>query len=103
MGSTAALARNDDRDSFAVQARSRYVSGMQGRTIIYSILIAGLSPTTALAAETIKRLPCANQQAQQSAQRQQARDQQQQRGKRQGCPVQRVIPPVVDPTPVYFL
>ena len=76
---------------------------MQGRTIIYSILIAGLSPTTALATETIKRLPCAKEQAQQAQQRQQARDQEQQpRAKRQGCPVVR-IPPVVDPTPIFVL
>jgi hypothetical protein len=75
---------------------------MQGRTIIFSILIAGLSPTAAHAGEIIKRLPCAKEQAQQASQRQQNREQQQ-RAKRQGCPVQRVIPPVVDPTPVYFL
>ena len=75
---------------------------MQGRMILYSILVAGLSPTTALAAETIKRLPCAKEQAQQAQQRQQVRDQQQ-RTKRQGCPVVRSIPPVVDPTPVFFL
>ena len=76
---------------------------MQGRTIIYSILIAGLSPTGALAAETIKRLPCVKEQGQQAQQRQQSREQQQQRSKRQGCPVQRTIPPVVDPTPIFLL
>jgi hypothetical protein len=75
---------------------------MQGRTIFYSILIAGLSPSTALAAETIKRLPCAKEQGQQGQQRQQAKEQQQ-RSKRQGCPVVRAIPPVVDPTPVFLL
>jgi len=77
------------------------VASMQGRTIFYSILIAGLSPTAALAGETIKRLPCAKEQAQPAQQRQQAKDQQQ-RAKRQDCPVVR-IPPVVDPTPVYLL
>ena len=76
---------------------------MQGRTIIYSILIAGLSPTAALAAETIKRLPCAKEQSQQAQQRQQTREQQQQRAKRRGCPVVRTIPPVVDPTPIFLL
>ena len=82
------------------------MGGMQGRTIIYSILIAGLSPTATLAADTIKRMPCVKEQAQQARQRQQVKDQepqQQQRTKRQGCPVVRTIPPVVDPTPVYVL
>ena len=77
---------------------------MQGRTIFYSTLIAGLSPTTALAAETIKRMPCAKEQGPQAQQRQQIKEQpQQQRGKRVGCPVVRGIPPVVDTTPVFFL
>ena len=76
---------------------------MQGRMFIYSILIAGLSPTTALAADTIKRLPCAKDQSQQAQQRQQAREPQQPRAKRQGCPVERSIPPVVDPTPFFLL
>ena len=80
------------------------MSDMQGRTIFFSMLIAGLSPTTALAAETIKRLPCAKEQGQQAQQRQQAKEQpQQQRSKRSDCPVVRSIPPVVDPTPVFFL
>jgi hypothetical protein len=74
---------------------------MQGRTIIFSILIAGVSPTAALAGETIKRLPCAREQSQQAQPRQQAKEQQQ-RAKRQDCPVVR-IPPVVDPTPVFLL
>lgn len=73
---------------------------MQGRTIFYSILIAGLSPTAALAGETIKRLPCAKEQSQQAQPRQHAKEQQ--RAKRQDCPVVR-IPPVVDPTPVFLL
>jgi hypothetical protein len=75
---------------------------MQGRLIIFSILVAGLSPTAALAGETIKRLPCAKEQPQQAQQRQQAREQQP-RTKRQGCPVVRSIPPVVDPTPLFLL
>ena len=76
---------------------------MQGRAIFYSILIVGFSPTAAFAGETIKRMPCAKDQAPQAQQRQQARDADQQpRAKRQGCPVVR-IPPVVDPTPVFFL
>lgn len=78
---------------------------MQGRTIFLSILIAGLSPTVALAGETAKRVPCSKEQAQQGQQRPQAREQtlQQQRAKRQGCPVARPIPPVVDPTPIFLL
>ena len=80
------------------------MSGMQGRLFIYSILIAGLSPATALAAETIKRLPCSKEQGPQAQQRQQTKEQpQQQRSKRTGCPVVRSIPPVLDPTPVFFL
>ena len=75
---------------------------MQGRTIFYSILIAGLSPSAALAAENIKRLPCSKDQAQQAPQRQQAREQQQ-RSRRNSCPVVRTIPPVVDPTPMFLL
>jgi hypothetical protein len=88
-------------DSFAVQARSRYVASMQGRMIIFSILVAGLCPTTALAGDTIKRLPCAKEQPQQVQQRQQTREQQ--RAKRRDCPVVRTIPPVVDPTPLFLL
>ena len=75
---------------------------MQGRTILYSILIAGLSPTAALAGDTIKRQPCSKEQVQQPQQRQQGREQQQ-RSKRHGCPVERTIPPVVDPTPIFLL
>ena len=77
---------------------------MQGRLFIFSILVAGLSPTTAVAAEAMKRSPCAKEQGRQAQQRQQAREsQQQQRGKRSDCQVVRSIPPVVDPTPVFFL
>lgn len=76
---------------------------MQGRLIFYSLLIAGLSPTTALAAETVKRLPCSKEQAQQAQQRQQQNRAQQQRSKANGCPVQRTIPPAVDPTPIFLL
>jgi len=77
---------------------------MQGRTIIYSILIAGFSPTATLAADTVKRLPCAKEQGIQPQQRQQVKEQPQpQRAKRSGCPVVRTIPPVLDPTPVFFL
>ena len=75
---------------------------MQGRFFFYLILAAGLSPTTALAAETVKRLPCAKEQTQQVQQRQQSKEPQQ-RTKRQGCPVERIIPPVVDPTPIFLL
>ena len=75
---------------------------MQGRTIFYSILIAGLSPSTALAGEAVKRLPCSKEQAQQASQRQPAKEQQQ-RSRRNGCPVVRTIPPVVDPTPMFLL
>ena len=74
---------------------------MQGRIIFYAILVVGFTPTAALAGETIKRLPCAKDQVQQSQQRPPAKEPQQ-RNKRQDCPVVR-IPPIVDPTPIFLL
>jgi hypothetical protein len=71
---------------------------MQGRFIIGAIAFAAFGASAALAAEPIKRWSCPK--AEQPQQRQQV---QQQRSRPQGCPVQRSIPPVVDPTPTFLL
>jgi hypothetical protein len=74
---------------------------MQGRFIIGALVLAA-SGAPAMAAEQPKRVICPK--SEQVQQRQQAKvQQQQQRTKGQGCAVQRQIPPVVDPTPHFFL
>jgi hypothetical protein len=73
---------------------------MQGKLII-AIAIAAFGAEAAMCGETVRRQPC--QKAEQPQQRQQASQQQQQRAKPHGCPVPRQIPPVVDPTPYFFL
>jgi hypothetical protein len=70
---------------------------MQGRFIIGAIALATIGPSAAIAGEPVRRTSC-----QKSEQRQQA-VQQPQRVKPQGCPVQRMVPPVVDPTPTFVL
>jgi len=72
---------------------------MQGRLIIGAVALATFGSCGALAGEPVKRITC--QKTEQPAQRQQ--QVQQQRAKPQGCPVQRTIPPVVDPTPTFLL
>lgn len=79
------------------------MGNMQGKMLI-AIALAALGADGALAGESIRRQPCpkgepAQQQRQQQAQQQQP----QQRARPQGCPVQRTIPPVVDPTPLFLL
>ena len=73
---------------------------MQGRIFIGAIA-ALLGSTGAMAAEQTKRQPCPKTEQQQ--QRQQQAAQQRERAKPQGCPVQRNIPPAVDPTPYFLL
>ena len=83
---------------------------MQGKLIIGAILAVGLASPSVAANESTKRQTCSkgeqpqpvpqSQQRQQWAQQQQ---QQQQRNKPQGCPVNRMIPSVVDPTPTFLL
>ena len=90
-------------DSFAVQARSRYVGCMQGRMILGMALMSVLAPTEAFAATEIvtKRQGCRVEQSQRQQQAQ--TQQQQQRGRVQECREKRTIPPVVDPTPIFVL
>jgi hypothetical protein len=80
---------------------------MQGCFIIGAVLLTALGPSAALAAEVPLRQTCNRgepiQQVQQAPQRQQTAQQQLQRTKRQGCPITRSIPPVVDPTPTFLL
>ena len=76
---------------------------MQGKLAI-AILLSALGSSAAIAGEATKRVACPRtEQAQQR--QQQLREQQppQQRARPQGCVVQRQIPPVVDPTPRFFL
>ena len=64
-------------------------------------MLSALTPAEAMAAEVVvKRQSCRVEQPQQ---RQQQAREQKQRAKPQGCAVQRQIPPVVDPTPHFFL
>ena len=90
-------------DSFAVQARSRYVGGMQGKLAI-AIVMAAFGADAALCGEAVRRQPCQKSEQAQQQQRQQPQPQQQPQRKQppQGCQIQR-IPPVVDPTPVFLL
>ena len=75
---------------------------MQGKFII-AIAIAAFGADAALCGESARRQPC--QKTEQPQQRQQPQPQQQPQRKQQpqGCAVVRTIPPVVDPTPVFFL
>jgi len=73
---------------------------MQGRLIIGAIALASFGCSAAVAGEPVRRSTC--QKAEQPQQRPQP-VQQPQRAKPQGCPVQRTVPPVVDPTPVFLL
>ena len=77
------------------------MGGMQGKLAI-AILLSALGPSSAIAGEPVRRQPCPK--VEQPQQRQQpTQQQQQQRVRPQGCPVNRNIPPVVDPSPMYFL
>ena len=78
---------------------------MQGKLIIGALLVTAFGAVPAMAAEPVKRHTCQKgelpQQAQQ--QRQQVANQQPAKVKPQGCPVTRLIPSVVDPTPTFLL
>jgi hypothetical protein len=82
---------------------------MQGKLIFGAFLIAVVGSPSFAAVEQPQRQTCGKgeqpQQPQQSPQRQQWAQQQQQhaRAKPQGCPVNRMIPSVVDPTPTFLL
>ncbi|HXG81042.1 MAG TPA: hypothetical protein VNJ05_04500 [Sphingomicrobium sp.] len=73
---------------------------MQGKLAI-AILVSAAAPSAAIAGEIVKRVTCPKME--QVQQRQQQAREQQRRAKSQGCPVQRQVPPVVDPTPHFFL
>ena len=74
---------------------------MQGKLAI-AIALAAFGSGAAIAGEPIKRQPCPKTEQQQLQQRQQ-QVQPRERAKPQGCPVQRNIPPLVDPTPYFLL
>jgi hypothetical protein len=82
---------------------------MQGKLIICAFLIAAMGSPSVAAVEQPQRHTCARgeqaQQVQRNEQRQQWTQQQppQQRARPQGCPVNRLIPSVVDPTPTFLL
>jgi len=69
--------------------------------MIIAIALAALGSGAAIAGEPIKRQPCPKTEQQQQQRQQQV--QQRERAKPQGCPVQRNIPPAVDPTPYFLL
>jgi len=77
---------------------------MQGKLIFVAFLASALTPSVAMAADSVKRHTCAKNEVQ----AQQGRDQQRQQGqqprtKNQDCKATRDIPPVVDPTPYFLL
>ena len=82
---------------------------MQGKLIIGAFLIVAFESPSVAAVEQPPRQTCGKgeqpQQARQPVQRQQwAQQQPQPRSKGpQGCPVNRMIPSVVDPTPTFLL
>ena len=76
---------------------------MQGKMAI-AIVLAAFGADAAICGESVRRQPC--QKSEQAQQRQQPQSQQQAQRKPQqpqACVVTRSIPPVVDPTPVFFL
>jgi hypothetical protein len=82
---------------------------MQGKLIIGTFLTVALATPSVAAADRQPRPTCAKgeqpQQSHQAQQRQQWAQQQpqQQRSRPQGCPVNRMIPSVVDPTPTFLI
>lgn len=75
---------------------------MQGKLITLAIFGVALTPSAAVAGEVSKRQAC-NKAEQPSPTQQRQQQQQQQRNKTPECRVQKVIPPVVDPTPYFLL
>ena len=79
---------------------------MQGKLGIGAILVTVLAPSAAIAAE-MPRTGCQRGEAPQQVQRVVKRPQQahpeQPRNKPEGCPINRTIPSVVDPTPTFLL
>jgi hypothetical protein len=77
---------------------------MQGK-LIFAIAITAFGQTAAIAGDSIRRTGCprGEQRVQQPQRQAQQNQQQQPRARSQGCPVNRAIPPVVDPTPMFLL
>ena len=75
---------------------------MQGKLIIGAIATL-LGSTGAVAGEATKRQPCPKTEQAQQRQQVQPQQQPQQRARPQGCSITRNVPPVVDPTPHFFL
>ena len=77
---------------------------MQGKLIIGMLLLSALGAAPAFAGEPVRRQTCQKGDPPQPAQqRQQVAAQQPVKSKPQGCPVTRLIPSVVDPTPSFLL
>ena len=77
---------------------------MQGKLIIGAIALWALSPSEAMATQGPKRLTCwKSDQAPGDKQAQRPQAQQQQRSRSQDCRTMRIVPPVVDPTPLFLL
>ena len=77
---------------------------MQGKLIIGMLLLSALGAAPAFAGEPARRQTCQKGDPPQPVpQRQQVPNQQQVRSKPQGCPITRLIPSVVDPTPSFVL
>ena len=77
---------------------------MQGKLIFVAFLGSALTPSVAMAADSVKRQTCAKNEVQAQQVRNQQRQQgQQPRAKTQDCKTTRDIPPVVDPTPYFLL
>ena len=81
---------------------------MQGKLIIGAFLIAAIASPSVAAVQQPQRQYCHKGDSsppavQQPRQRQQWAQVQPQRTRPQGCPVNRLIPSVVDPTPTFLI
>lgn len=76
------------------------MSDMQGKRIFGFILLAAISSTGAMANESPKRMICSKPDPVQQTQQ---RQQQPQRVRTPECRASRIIPPVIDPTPLFIL
>ncbi len=75
---------------------------MQGKLAI-AIVMAAFGADAAICGEAVRRQPCQKTEAAQQRQQQQPQQQPQRKQQPQGCVITRTIPPVLDPTPVFFL
>jgi len=77
------------------------MGGMQGKRIFGFIVLAAISSSGAMASDLPKRMICSK--ADPVQQVQQRQQQQQQRARTPECRASRIIPPVIDPTPLFLL